>query len=512
MSGVRVSGLTVRIHGRAVVDDVSFAVESGEILAVVGESGAGKSIAVRCLLGMAPMGARVIADRLEIDGRDLTTASERAWRDVRGGVVGLITQNALSALDPLRRVGAEVAEPLAIHTAAPRGTRNARAVAALGRAGVTDAAGRARQFPHELSGGLRQRAVIASALVADPAVLVADEPTTALDATVRVRVLAELRRIADDGRAVVLVSHDLAAVEGVADRIVVMRAGRVVEQGPASRVIHAPEQAYTRELWAASAVRGRERFARDGAVMLSAVGLSRRFGDRVAVSDVDLTLRAGSVMGIVGESGSGKTTLARLLVGADRPDSGSVTLADTRSDHALARVGDPRRRVQFVSQNPYASFDPTWTTERSLAEALQRVKVPRRERGARIATLLAEVGLDPALAGRRPRRLSGGQLQRAAIARALAVEPQVLVLDEPLSALDVSVAARILDLLARLRDERGVAMALISHDLAVVAAIADRAMVMKDGVVVEAGDTRTLLTRPRHPFTRELVDASAPRA
>lgn len=508
MSGARVKGLTVRIDGRAVIEDISFAVEAGEILAIVGESGAGKSIAVRCVLGMAPAGARVVADRLEIDGQDMTAASERAWRDVRGGRVGLVTQNALGALDPLRRVGAEVAEPLAIHTDERAGARAARAIAALGRAGVPAPAERARQFPHELSGGLRQRAVIASALVAEPAVLVADEPTTALDATVRVKVLAELRGIADAGRAVVLVSHDLAAVEGIADRIIVMRAGRIVEQGPAARVIHAPEADYTRELWAASAARGRERYARDGAVALSATGLSRRFGDRVAVSDVDITLRSGSVMGIVGESGSGKTTLARLLVGADRPDAGRVTLADPRGDHATARAGDPRRRVQFVAQNPYASFNPTWSIERSLGEALQRVGVPRRERRGRAAALLAEVGLDPALAARRPRQLSGGQLQRAAIARALAVEPQVLVLDEPLSALDVSVAARILDLLARLRDERGVAMALISHDLSVVAAIADRTMAMKDGVVVEAGDTHTLLTRPRHPFTRELVEAS----
>lgn len=499
MTGIRVDGLSVSFGGRVVVNDVSFAVEPGRILAVVGESGAGKSLAVRTLLGLAPRGATVTASGLHIAGADVTHADERTWRRMRGARVGLVTQDALGALDPLRTVGAEVAEPLSIHTRLRGADRATRMIAALTDAGIPDAAARATQRPGELSGGLRQRAVIASAVVAGPAVLVADEPTTALDATVQRRVLALLRSLADDGRAVVIVSHDLGAVAAIADDIAVMRAGRIIEVGTAQRVIESPLSDYTRQLWAAGRrhpPRHREAGA-DSVPLLAAHGVTRRFGARVAVDDVSLVVHAGRTLGIVGESGSGKTTLARLLVGADRPDVGTV------------RVDAPGRKPrQFVAQNPRAAFNPTWSVGRSLREALRSAGVPRAARAARVEALLREVELDPALAGRRPSTLSGGQLQRAAIARALATDPRILVLDEPLSALDVSVGARILALLARLRTERTLALVMISHDLGVVGEIADDVIVMKDGRIVESGETATVFGDPRHPFTRELLAAA----
>lgn len=499
MSGVDVSELSVRIGERVLVDNISFRVEPGRVLAIVGESGAGKSVAVRTLLGFAPAGATVTADVLSVDGNDLRQASDRTWRAHRGQTVALITQDALGALDPLRRVGAEVAEPLVIHGKVGRRQAAAEAVSALALAGVPEPELRATQYPHELSGGLRQRAVIASAVIAGPRVLVADEPTTALDATVQRRVMALLRQLADDARAVVLVSHDLAAVAGVADEIAVMHQGRIVEHGSAQQILMAPEHPYTRELWAAS-VRAAPGAERPGRVVLTASNLRRDFGARRAVDDVSVTLRAGSVLGIVGESGSGKTTLARLLLGVDRPGSGRV--------HVEASEARRGRDRQFVAQDPRSAFNPTWTIARSMREALRSAGVARKDTAARTTELLGEVELDPSLGERRPSALSGGQLQRAAIARALAADPRILILDEPLSALDVSVGARILRLLARLRDERGMAMALISHDLAVVGELADRVIVMQDGRVVEHGATEDVFANPQHAFTRELLDAS----
>lgn len=497
MTAITVRSLTVRFGSRRVVDDVSLTLSPGRILAIVGESGAGKSIAVRTLLGFTPAGATVECDELRVAGRDMRNAPENAWRAVRGAEVALVTQDALGALDPLRRVGAEVSEPLAVH-GSPRSERDELMIQAMSEAGIPDVLLRARQYPHELSGGLRQRAVIASAIIADPGIIVADEPTTALDATVQARVLRLLRQLADDGRAIILVSHDLRAVADIADDIIVMQAGGVVESGPAERVLTQPRHEYTRLLWESSVRAAPVTAPREGRVTLTADGLVRRFGSRVAVDDVSVTLQAGTVLGIVGESGSGKTTLARILLGADAPDAGTVTIP-----HA-----DDAARRRFVAQDPRAAFNPTWSLRRSLAEALRAAGVARADIPARAEALMHEVELEPALLDRRPSALSGGQLQRAAIARALAADPRILILDEPLSALDVSVGAKILALLARVRDERGVALAVISHDLAVIGEIADRVVVMRDGKVLEAGDTAQVFAHPQHDFTRELLTAS----
>ncbi|WP_426182501.1 dipeptide ABC transporter ATP-binding protein [Microbacterium sp. TWP3-1-2b2] len=494
MSALAVRELSITIRGTLLVDGISFEVSPGECLAIVGESGAGKSLTASALLGLTPDAAHVSADVLNVDGVDARGFSDTEWRELRGNRVGLVSQDALVSLDPLRRVGAEVAEPLAIHTRLSRSERRHRAVELLESVSMPDAARRMGQYPHELSGGLRQRALIASALAGGPAVLIADEPTTALDATVQARVLTLLRSIADAGTAVVFISHDIAAVRRVADRVLVMRSGRVIEQGAVADVLDAPQEEYTRRLIAATTHEPRaDRFGLGDAV-LTGVDVSKAFSGVPAVAGASFTLLRGQTLGIVGESGSGKTTLARMIVGVERPDSGDLRW---NGDH----------RVQLVHQNPLGAFDPRWTIERSLREALEAGEVPRAARGARVAALMKEVDLDPSLARRRPAQLSGGQRQRAAIARALAADPDVLVLDEPVSALDPSVRETVLQLLGRLQRERELTMIFVSHDLDVVAAVSDDVLVMQDGVVVEQGPVAAVFAAPQHPFTQELIAA-----
>ena len=490
MSLVELEDLRIAFGGAPVVDGVSLRVEKGECVAIVGESGAGKSLTARSLLGLSP--GDVSVGRRVIGGVDTAGFRERDWRALRGTQVALVAQDALAALDPLRRVGAEVAEARAIH-GLDHGAERIRDL--LERVAMPDAALRARQYPHELSGGLRQRALIASALSADPAVLVADEATTALDATVQARVLTLIRQIADEGTGVVFVSHDFAAVRRVADRVVVMREGRLVEQGTLAEVLGAPRNEYTRMLVTASQHGTRVSDGRPTALVATIEGLSKSFGGRAAVHDAGFTLTEGGTLGIVGESGSGKTTLARMLVGVERPDSGRVRWERTQ-------------RVQFVHQNPLAALDPRWTVRRSIAEGLQAAGVPGSTRRTKVAELMAEVGLMPELAERRPRELSGGQRQRVAIARALAADPDVLVLDEPVSALDPTVRGTVLALLARLQRERDLTMVFVSHDLGVVGAICDDVLVMQNGVIVEQGPVASVFDAPQHPFTQELLAAS----
>lgn len=502
MTGLEVRDLRVTIAGARVVDGVDLTVAPGECVALIGESGAGKSLTARALLGLAPAGAAVESSRLEVAGVDARRLGERDWRRLRGSRIALVSQDALVSLDPLRRVESEVAEPLLLHgERMPRPALRDRVTDLLAQVAMPDPARRARQFPHELSGGLRQRALIASALAGGPAVLVADEATTALDATVQARILELLRGIADRGMAVLFISHDFAAVRGVADRVLVMRDGVVVESGATEAVFRDPQDAYTRRLVAAAAHRPREVAGDPPPARLSVRGLSKAF-DVPAAVDVTFTVARGRTLGIVGESGSGKTTVARMIVGVERPDAGEVLLDGQPPTTA------GRRRIQLVHQNPLGALDPRWRVGRSLREALAAGGVPRRERAARAAALLAEVELDARLAHRRPAELSGGQRQRVAIARALAADPEVLVLDEPVSALDPLVRERVLGLLARLQRDRGLTMVFVSHDLDVVAAVADDVVVMKDGVVVEQGRTTDVFAGARHPFTLELLAAA----
>lgn len=473
----------------------------GEVLAIVGESGAGKSVLARTLLGLTRRDrARVTADVFAVGGRDARRMPERAWRSVRGAEVSLVLQDALQSLDPLRTIGAEVGETLAVH-GVPRAERRARVLDALEAAGLplggparAEAAARLRQRPGELSGGMRQRALIASAIVGGAPLIVADEPTTALDATTAVRVLDLLGRLRDEGTGIILISHDLTAVARIADRIAVLDAGRVVEQGPAARILSAPEHQVTRALLAA-APRGAKPApaAATNWPVVEARGLVRRYrgpgGILPAVDGVDVTVRGGEVLGVVGESGSGKSTLARLLIGLERPDEGDVARTEGL-------------RVRLVPQDPLGAFDPRHSVERILRHA-------RRDDAPAPAELLARVGLDASILPRRPVSLSGGQRQRVAIARALAARPDVLVCDEPVSALDVTTQAGILDLLLDLQRREGLTIVFISHDLAVVRRVSDRIVVMRHGRIIEHGDTEAVFAAPTHAFTRELIAATA---
>ncbi|MFJ4091513.1 dipeptide ABC transporter ATP-binding protein [Kitasatospora sp. NPDC089913] len=516
---VRAEGLRVSFPGapRPAVDGVSLAVGAGECVALVGESGSGKSVTARSLIGLAGAGARVSARTLEVAGADTAGFGERQWRTVRGRRIAVVLQDALTALDPLRTVGAEIAEAARLGgTAGPDSA--ARVVELLTAVGVPEPEARRTQYPHQLSGGLRQRALIASALAADAPLLIADEPTTALDAIVQAQILTLLGRLKDEGRGLLLVSHDLAVVAQLADRVLVLRRGEVVESGPAGRVLSAPEHPYTRMLLDA-VPSGRPRArpvqappgapdAGEAVPVLTGRGLVKSFapGGPRALDEVGFTLRAGEALGVVGESGSGKTTLARVAMGLSRPDAGEVLL----HGRPWSALPERRRRagrsaIQFVQQDPYASADPRFTVARIIGEALPGLR--RAERARRCAELLDQVGLPPELLSRRPHQLSGGQRQRVAIARALAGGPQVLVCDEPVSALDVSVQAQVLELLDRLRRERGIALLFITHDLAVVRQVADRVLIMRGGSVVEEGGTERIFEAPAHPYTRALLDA-----
>ncbi|MEN0083445.1 MAG: ABC transporter ATP-binding protein [Leifsonia sp.] len=517
-----------RVDGvqRPVVHGVSFDLRPGECVAVVGESGSGKSVTARSLVGLAGRSATVQADELSIHHEDVRGFTARQWKRIRGRDLGFVLQDALVSLDPLRPVGREIEEALRLHGWGDRKARRERVLDLLTRVGVPFPAVRAKQRPDQLSGGLRQRALIASAIALDPDIVIADEPTTALDVTVQAQVLDQLERMKERGASVVLISHDLSVVARLADQILVMRGGEVLEQGTAAQVLGDPQHEYTRALIAAvpsESTRGHALTPgaaalpakpEPGGVVLSATDLVKRFHTSdgtvtTAVDHVSFDLRAGETLGIVGESGSGKSTTARLALGLESLDGGAVTLLDRPwAPLPEARRRELRSRIAVVYQDPLSSFDPRWTVERILSDALrsERFATPG-DRRARIVRLLAQVGLPESVLPRFPLTLSGGQRQRVAIARALAPRPDVIVLDEAVSALDVTIQAQILDLLAVLQRESGVAYLFISHDLGVISHLSDRVLVMKDGVVVEEGTPQDVFERPQHAYTRALIAA-----
>jgi peptide/nickel transport system ATP-binding protein len=526
----RVRGLTVGFPRDGVADDVvkdvSFELRAGQCVAIVGESGSGKSVTARTLVGLPGRGAVVRADELSFDGDDVLAFGARRWREVRGRRIGVVLQDALVSLDPLRPVGREIAEALRLHGWGDRRSRRARVVELLATVGVPAPGERARQRPDQLSGGLRQRALIASAIALDPEVVIADEPTTALDVSVQAQVLAELERMKARGVAVILISHDLSVVAHLADHILVMRDGVVVESGPASVLLRHPHHAYTRRLIAAvpsARTRGRRlapdtepadrapesRPAHSGPV-LEVRDVSKTFrlpggGQLRAVDGVSFDLERGTTIGIVGESGSGKTTTGRIALALEQPDSGEVRLLGQPWSNLRETSRRPlRRRMAVVYQDPLSSFDPRWTTDRILRDALDPATTHQH---ARVRELLGQVGLDESVLGRFPLHMSGGQRQRIAIARALASSPDVIVLDEAVSALDVSIQAQILDLLVDLQQQLGVSYLLISHDLGVISHMSDHVLVMKDGAVVERGPADQIFERPRHAYTQQLVSA-----
>jgi len=521
---VDIRDLRVSFNGVPVVHGVSLQLHAGQCLALVGESGSGKSVTARSLVGLTGQGAQVQAQRLAFAGRDLLGVDEATWQRLRGGHIGFVMQDALGSLDPLRRVGAEIEEPLLLHTGLGAEQRRLRVLELLRQVGVPEPEVRARQYPWQLSGGLRQRALIASAIACQPRLLIADEPTTALDATVQAQILELLEQLRERDNSLLMVSHDLAVVARLADWVAVMRGGAVVEQGSAEQILQDPQDPYTQRLLSAAravhfqrpvgpALALVENAVSEQPVLLEARGLGKSFKGpdgqlREVLKDVSLTLRAGQTLGVVGESGSGKSTLGRILLGLERPEHGSVQfdgedwLGLSGEQQRLARQG-----IQVVFQDPLASFDPRFTVLRVLSEALAQAGVPRGLRRTEAARLLERVQLPTALLDRRPLELSGGQRQRIAIARALAMKPRVLVLDEPVSALDVSVQARILALLAELKAELNLACLFISHDLGVVEQVSDQVLVMQGGRVVEQGSAAQVLRQPRHAYTRALLDA-----
>jgi peptide/nickel transport system ATP-binding protein len=528
-----VRDLQVRFVGRHrqvhAVRGVDLTVFPGEAVALVGESGSGKSVTARTLVGLPGPGAAVSAAEFRIGGQDAARLSEAGWRRVRGRRVGLVLQDALSSLDPLRTVRREIAEVVTTHRLLPRAQVGARVLSALDLVGFPDPALRADQYPHQLSGGLRQRALIAAAIAGEPELLIADEPTTALDVTVQAQILDLLARRRDAGTALLLISHDLAVVSRIADRVLVMRDGVVVESGPTAQVLGSPRHEYTRRLLRAvpsAATRGRRLGEENGETTEPVLPALRGVGSPVleaeqvrkafdlpgrhqlqAVDGVSLTVRPGQKLGIVGESGSGKSTLARILLGLQAPDSGSARVGgldwEVARGENRARV---RRTVQFVSQDPLGSFDPRYTVAEVVAEPLRGV-LPPADRRRRVLEVLALTQLEPELLTAMPNTLSGGQRQRVSIARALALHPSVLVCDEPVSALDVSIQAQILDLLDDLNRRTGTALVFISHDLGVVHHLVDDVLVMQDGRVVEAGPVERVFAQPEHPYTQALLAA-----
>ena len=541
MSVLDVQGLRVSYESRAgrreVVHGVDVSVGEGEVVALVGESGSGKSTTAHPLIGLLPEGGRVDGGSVAIGGVDITAWSQKRLRSVRGAQVGLVPQDPASSLDPVRPIGVQVGEILRLHGTRDAATRRARVLELLDRVGLDDPALRARQYPHELSGGMRQRVLIATAIALRPRLILADEPTSALDVTVQRRILDlidDLRR--EEGTSVLLVTHDLGVAADRAQRIVVLNQGRIVEQGPSSGILSSPSDPYTRQLLAdapALATEGFRRpapplFLRDAAAAagenpyaIAAVGLVKEFAVHGrgreafrAVDDVSFQVRRGTTHALVGESGSGKTTTARLVTRFLQPDAGRIELAGSTGEladiaglrgEALRRL---RQRIQLVYQNPFSSLDPRQSVAQIVAEPLHNFREgSRAARAARAAELIDRVALPVDVLERSPRELSGGQRQRVAIARALAIRPDVVVLDEAVSALDVTVQARILELLESLQHELGLTYLFISHDLAVVRRISHSVSVMRRGRVVEAGSTEDIFTAPTHDYTRELLAA-----
>jgi peptide/nickel transport system ATP-binding protein len=515
------------------VDGVDLDIAPGETVAIVGESGSGKSTTAMAIIGLLASGGSVARGSILLDGEDLTRFSEARMREVRGRQIGLVPQDPMSNLNPVAKIGTQVAETLLAHGLATRGDVQGKVVETLESAGLPDAAARAKQYPHEFSGGMRQRALIAIGLACKPRLLIADEPTSALDVTVQRTILDQIDRMTTElGTSVLLITHDLGLAAERAARVVVMHRGRVVEQGPARQILEAPQHPYTRSLVAAApsvaavrlrpeefrsplSVAGEQAAAADDIVVienLTKVYPRRGKGeDFRAVDDVSLKIPRGETVAIVGESGSGKTTTARMLLKVVEPTSGSIRFEGqdvaTLKGAALRQF---RQKVQPIFQDPYSSLNPMFTIERIIEEPLAFYRRgSAKDRAARVRKLLDDVALPQTMLRRYPSELSGGQRQRVAIARALALSPELIVCDEPVSALDVLVQDQVLTLLRDLQREYGLSYLFISHDLAVVRLISDYVCVMKDGRLVEAASSEEIFTNPRDPYTRRLL-ASIP--
>ena len=509
-----------------ILDGVSFEVAKGEILAIVGESGSGKSLTALAIMGLLPPQARVTQGTVRFDGRDLLTLPDADRRRLRGARIGMVFQEPMTSLNPVLTIGRQMTEALIEHERLSSDDAKARGLAMLHRVGLGQDAGLLRRYPHELSGGMRQRVMIAMAMVLRPALLIADEPTTALDVTVQAQILQLLRDLVrTTGAGLLIITHDMGVVAELADRVAVMRRGRIVETRAVRELFGAPRQAYTRSLLAAVprldgpgqaprplAERGQGPILRLDRISKSygSQGMLRPRRGPMAVDDISLSVSRGETLAIVGESGSGKSTLGRAAARLIDVDAGRV-IVDGRDLTRVTgrRLREARSIVQMIFQDPFASLDPRWPLLATVEEPmLARGGVDRRTARNAAAALMDRVGLPKGMSDRRPHEMSGGQRQRVAIARALAARPDIIVADEPTSALDVSVQAQVLDLLAELQRDLGLAFLFISHDLAVVRAIAHRVAVMRAGRLVELGPADAVLGRPRHAYTQALIAAA----
>ena len=521
---LQIDDLTVRFGSSTVVDRVSFAIAPGEKFGLVGESGSGKSVTALSVLRLVDAGSA--SGSIRFGGDELTAKSERQMRAIRGARIGMIFQEPMTALNPLYTVGNQIGEVLELHLGMRPNAARARAVELLARTGIPDPQAKVDAYPHQLSGGQRQRAMIAMALACEPALLICDEPTTALDVTIQLQILALLDQLQrESGMALLFITHDLNLVRRFTHRVGVLERGRLVEVGDTAEVFARPQHAYTQRLLASRPQRLLQPVADDAPVLLDAHAVGVRFPVAQgwfrrrwfqAVQDATLQLRRGETLGIVGESGSGKTTLGMALLALQEIAQGEVRLDAQRIDDAGRKaLRAMRRRMQVVFQDPFASLSPRQTVGQIVGEglALHRPELPAAEREALVLQMLDEVGLSerhgvPQVLQRYPHEFSGGQRQRIAIARAVVLRPEVLVLDEPTSALDVSVQQQVLALLVALQQRYGLSYLFISHDLAVVRAMAHRVLVMKDGSVVEQGEALALFAASQAAYTRELLAAA----
>lgn len=511
--------LTAAHSSAVLVNACSLSVERGEVVGIVGESGSGKTMIAKSILGLLPPGVVQTAGKVILNGKDMARLSSRELRSVRGASVGMIFQEPMTSLNPSMTIGRQLEEGLRLHRRYSQDERRARVINMLARVGIKEPGAALDRYQHQFSGGMRQRMMIASAMLLEPALLIADEPTTALDALIQKDVLELMIELAHEkNTAILLVSHDLAMISRYTERTIVMARGEIVEAGPTADVMVHPTHPYTRKLMASTPKRNPTRRADSQMPVIDILdlavdyrtsgGFSWRPVSKRAVENINLSIYPGEVVAIVGESGSGKTTVGRTAAGLLQPSSGTLLFegVPVRRNHTSYR--SYRRNCQMVFQDPYSSLDPRMTIGALVAEPLRMINgITTAEKRQRVLAMLSEVGLAPEFSDRFPHQLSGGQRQRIAIARALIGTPKFIVADEPVSALDVTVRAQVLDLFNRLQQQYGFSCLFISHDLDVVEAVADRIIVMRSGKIVETGKTSTVFHQPQHEYTRQLLQA-----
>jgi len=501
--------------------DVDYQVKAGEVVAIVGESGSGKTQSSMSIIGLLPRNGRA-SGSAKLRGRELVGLPQRKLTNVRGPEVGVIFQEPMTAMNPVMTVGAQIVEVLREHTALRPDDAKARALELLRLVDIPEPERRFDSYPHQLSGGQRQRAMIAQALACDPALLFADEPTTALDVTVQAEILNLIRDLKDRINAgIVLITHDMGVVADMSDRIIVMKDGRIVEEGTASDIFMKPQHEYTQALLAAvphlgSTLKDKDvnRVPKDAPMAFEAKGLVVEYPKQGrqpafrAVKGIDLAIREGEIVSLVGESGSGKTTVGRAAVGLLPVAEGELTVVgESMKDISKDRLAELRKKFSIVFQDPGSSLNPRWPIGQSIAEPMQLAGWDKERRTARVGELMDQVELPRGFRNRYPHELSGGQRQRVGIARALALEPRLLIADEPTSALDVSVQKRVLEIFTDLQRKHGFGCLFVSHDLAVVEQLSDRIAVMKDGLIVEQGTTAEIISNPKDPYTQRLIAA-----